>query len=351
MKKQIIRIAAVGFLTVAVTMAVGALIGSVSLYDDARAQTKSNGGYMGVSLQELDNELRESYGYRGTDGVLISDLDSGGPADEAGLRRGDIIIRINGRAMNSTSEVAQRVGGSDPGAKMKVSVWRNNREKSVQVVLAARPEFESRNRRRIVIEGDGEDGKWQWVSPDIDIDLDELENLRDHIWVMGSGRGLLGVRTQELNRDLGSYFKVPDGRGVLVTEVLAETPAEEAGMRAGDVILQVNGQNVTDTDELREELREREDDEVAIVVMREGSRYTLTAKIESHEGHGFSYRFGPRGDRHFGGHYNRYENWQSPRIEVHEFDGDMDELREELREMQRELKEMFRELHEREDDK
>ena len=345
MRKQILRLATVGVLTVVATMAIGALIGSVSLYDDAGAQSESKSGYLGVSLQSLDNELRESYGYRGTDGVLISDLEDGGPADEAGLRRGDIIIRINGRSMNSTNEVAQRVGGSDPGSKMSISVWRSGREKSVQVVLGSRPEFDDRNRRRIVIRGDGDDGEWEWIGPDMS-QLRELENLRDHVWIMGSGRGLLGVRTQDLNPELGSYFKVPDGKGVLVTEVLDDTPAQEAGMRAGDVILQVNGENVTDTSELREELRESEDEEVAIVIMREGSRYTINAEIESNGGYGYSYRFGPGGnDRHNGRHYDR----RAPRVEVHEFDGDMDEFREEMREMQRELREMRRELRERDD--
>ena len=94
------------------------------------------------------------------------------------------------------------------------------------------------------------------------------------------GRGRLGVRVENLNRDLGDYFGVADGKGALVVEVVKDTPAERAGLKAGDVITSVGEKKIYDTDDLVSALRSRDAGRVSLDVIRHGSRRTIEAELE-----------------------------------------------------------------------
>src|SRR5215470_17507036 len=93
-----------------------------------------------------------------------------------------------------------------------------------------------------------------------------MPNMRE-LEMMGSGPWL-GVETQDLDSDLGDYFSRPDGKGVLVTHVLDDTPAKKAGMRSGDVIIEVDGKSVEDTYDLRIDLRDKDAGPVKVTVLR-----------------------------------------------------------------------------------
>jgi PDZ domain-containing protein len=101
--------------------------------------------------------------------------------------------------------------------------------------------------------------------------------------MMGTGPRL-GVETQDLDSDLGGYFNRPSGKGVLVTHVLDDTPAKRAGLRSGDVIIEVGGKSVDDTEDLRDGLRDRNSGPVSVTVLRKGTRQTLTANLEERHG-------------------------------------------------------------------
>jgi len=97
-----------------------------------------------------------------------------------------------------------------------------------------------------------------------------------------STQGLwLGVKPVGLTDQLAGYFRVKDGRGVLVSEVIADSPAEKAGLKAGDVIVSLDDERVEDTMELRVTIAEHEEgDEVAVAVVRDGKEKTLRATLE-----------------------------------------------------------------------
>jgi C-terminal processing protease CtpA/Prc len=101
--------------------------------------------------------------------------------------------------------------------------------------------------------------------------------------MMGMGPRL-GVETQDLDQDLGGYFNRPTGKGILVTHVLDDTPAKRAGLRSGDVIIEVGGKAVDDTGDLRDALRDRDSGPVSLTVLRKGSRQTVTATLEERHG-------------------------------------------------------------------
>lgn len=326
--------------------------------NDAWAQTRSPGGYLGVTLQDMNDSLRDSYGYRGSGGVLVSGVAGGGPASEAGIQQGDILLRFKGRSIESTDDLAERVRQSEPGETVTITAWRSGRERSFKVELGSR---EGGGRlggepRRIIIDDD--DHRIE-IDPE---DLEHLEGMKDFTWVQPhmehwddiaddirvqiTRRARLGVRTQDLNDQLGEYFGVPDGSGVLVTEVIEDTPAERAGIRAGDIITEVDGKRIEDSSKLREELADKGEGEVRIGILRKGSPYSLTAELEKpREPRAYSFRGHPRVQGH------RYY-WQDDE-RPHGKDwgsGDMEKLREELREMQRELSKMRRELRDMDTD-
>jgi C-terminal processing protease CtpA/Prc len=117
---------------------------------------------------------------------------------------------------------------------------------------------------------------------DMDTDLPHVMDLDMSGMMRWMGRGRLGVRVEPLNPDLAGYFNVPDGKGVLVVEVMKDTPAEKAGVKAGDVITRVGDHPVVDAEDLARELG-NEAGKVSLAVVRKGARRTIEAEIEKQE--------------------------------------------------------------------
>jgi len=142
------------------------------------------------------------------------------------------------------------------------------------------------------------------------------------------------VRIEDLNADLAPYFSVPDGKGALIVEVLKDTPAEKAGLKAGDIIKQVDDRKISDTDELSQALRDADRDTVSITVTRKGVKRTVKAELEEPR----SMRIGSSHD------YMVLRPRANTRVIVpRRDDGSSDELKE-LREEVRQLREKVNRL-------
>jgi C-terminal processing protease CtpA/Prc len=314
----------------------------------AAAAQSSGGGYMGVQLQDLDQELRDSYGYRGPGGVLIADVADGSPADRGGLQRGDILIRFEGNTMDSSEELSGAVRRCRPGDRVALSVWRGGREVPLRVELGGRED--ATVERRIVRVYEDEDApeapappkapkapkapkhmELRWHDGEsgepIVIPMPDADEIRRQIEAVTTSRPRLGVELQDLDEELGEYFERPDGRGVLVTRVLKDTPAARAGMKAGDVINELDGESVDDAAELRGALAEHDAGAARITVLRRGQRQTLTAQLEESAA--------PQAWRGGG----------APRVMVRRYGPESrPELEKEMQELRREMDELRREL-------
>src|SRR5205823_1597756 len=98
------------------------------------------GAYLGVTLQDLNDDLRESYGYRG-EGVVVTRVDQGGPAARAGLREGDVIVRFHDHGVRSASDLAAQVRHEDAGDRVTIDVWREGQMRTFHgVELGTRQE-------------------------------------------------------------------------------------------------------------------------------------------------------------------------------------------------------------------
>ena len=144
-------------------------------------------------------------------------------------------------------------------------------------------------------------------------------------------RPRLGVEIRDLNPDLGSYFDVPDGKGVLVTRVHQDTPGARAGLKAGDVILEVDGKKVEDEAELRHRLARHEKGAAGITVMRKSQRQTLTAQLGE--------RSDPMASRQWR-EFRRQIRLPDRRPEMQRYERELRDLRLEMDKLRREMHEL-----------
>ena len=251
--------------------------------------------WLGVALQELTPSLRDAMDLdRDVDGLLIAGVMDGGPADKAGLEEEDVILSLNGREVDSVKEATELVRNLKPGSRLSISVMRDGRQRQFSATLAEREERADSEWLRDLerqpgpgaptpppyLPGDGDD----------DVVIVDPDNLR------GEPRGYLGVSTIEVGSQLGEYFGLKDEGGVLVTEVSEDSPAEKAGLKAGDVILSVSDSEVDSPRDLMRLVRAHDpEDKVDIVIQRKGQVMTLPATLGESKDFGM---FAPRGRGH-----------------------------------------------------
>jgi serine protease Do len=167
-------------------------------------------GWLGVSIQPLTDDLADSFGLDDDTGVLIADVHADGPSVKAGLKPGDVVTRIGGKPLTSTSELMNAVADADPGRALEVEVIRDGKPRTVKVTLGERPAAPQ------LAAGAG--------GPDLS--------------------GELGLAIQPLTPETAERFGLSADRGVLVANVMPGSAAAEAGLRPGDVILKVGTRSV-----------------------------------------------------------------------------------------------------------
>lgn len=280
--------------------------------------------WLGVAMQPMSAELREGLDLH-EDGVLVNQVVAGSPADKAGLAKGDLIVKFGGDPVAGAEALADAVAHQAEGDKVAVEVVRKGEHKVFTVTLSARPEGAAapdssadgaapapgRHKQvRIIVDGqdvrpedlhhfaDPSPGQHREIRIETDGHSVRPEDLRDlvdprlleriPVEDLGDGRGVrllrladrarLGVRIEPLTPDLAAALGAPAGGGVLVLDVTKDTPAARAGLKAGDVITEVNGQGVKDAGELRKSLR-GVDGKAKLTVVRKGTRSAVEADL------------------------------------------------------------------------
>jgi serine protease Do len=180
-------------------------------------------GMIGVTIQPVTSDIASSLGLSQVRGALVNSVQSGSPADKAGIRRGDVITSVNGAAVKDSNDLRNNVGQMAPGSTAKLTVVRDGKEQTFDVTLAERQATGSEAE-----EGNG-----------------------------GSGRsGTFGMSVEPLTRDRAQALGMPMESGVVVAEVQAGGRAADAGLRPGDVITEVDRKPVNSPDALRAALKD-----------------------------------------------------------------------------------------------
>lgn len=271
-----------------------------------------HGPFLGVKMQELSEALSDGLDTKVKKGVLVTEVIEGSPAERAGLEDGDIIVEFDGNKVNSPDELQSLVGEADDGDEVKIKVVRGKKSKTLKVTL-----------------GDWEDHPTFGFLRDFDFEAPHVESFSHYANLLRPRR--LGVHVSELNGDLAPYFGVKAGEGLLVLEVSDESTAEEAGVKAGDVIVKVEGEDIRSTGDIHEQISELDaGDEVNITVVRK--KKTMELKTEMKEGGRYWFQSGR-------GRAPRARAFSLPHIEIDEdIRKELDELRKEIEELKKELK-------------
>jgi C-terminal processing protease CtpA/Prc len=271
------------------------VIEEIDAEDDVSVwQSDDNGGaWLGVYLQDLTSDLRDAFGLpEGLEGALIADVVRSGPARKAGIREGFVVVRYDDNPVRSADDLVELVRTSEPGDRAELVLNRKGHEVVRRVTLGKKPQ------ERVVVRGqphierfyrDDDDHDIHIEIPDFEIDIPEihLEDL-EH----------LGEELRMLGLDDGAYLGVgieDDDEGVLVTEVYDDTPADDYGIEEGDLIFEVDGDEVEDAGDLVDVIRLREPgDTVVLYIERDGDPMKVKVELGENESRGALKMIAPR---------------------------------------------------------
>lgn len=227
-----------------------------AVVDDLRRFGEVKRGWLGVRIQTVTDEIADSLGLDRARGALVASVQEGGPAAEAGVQPGDVILSWNGQDILEMRNLPTAVAGTEIGATVPAVVWRDGKRQTVQVTVQELEE-------EAVSEFAGEQGPGEAPqAPEA-----------------GSEVPALGLSVQPLDDQARAQFQVPDDiqRGVVVTDLDADSDAGQKGIRPGDVIAEVNQQQVTSAEEIRTQIQSARDagrKSVLLMVQNEaGSRF------------------------------------------------------------------------------
>jgi C-terminal processing protease CtpA/Prc len=267
-------------------------------------------GWLGVHIQNITPGLVEALDLDSEEGVLIDDVVDDSPAEEAGLMKGDVILRYDGSTVNDVKELTEMVRKTEPGTGIEIVINRKGRELTVLAEI-----------------GETEHGDFDAKSFALDLPFGILEgfNMPKESFkfeFQGSSKPRFGVGIQELDGQLAEFFEVSDEEGILVTEVYEDSPAEEAGVMAGDVIIKFDGKEIGETGELISAVQSADAGKTVMVeIVRKGRPMTLEAVLPDIE-----------------------KEDKASRYYIQAMDEDKKELQKELDELKKELEKLKMEL-------
>jgi serine protease Do len=194
-------------------------------------------GWLGVAVQELTESLARGLGLPEVRGIIVADIMPSGPAERAGLRRGDVITAVDGKPVDDPGHFRNLIAQTTPGSTVRLSVLREGRPQTLEVAIAEAPE---RPVPAAAVPGP-------------------------------SRRESLGMSVGDLTPDLARALgPSAPGHGALVTGIVPGGIAEDSGLRAGDVILEVNGRPVRLARDFGRALEEARGKDVVVTVNRGG---------------------------------------------------------------------------------
>jgi serine protease Do len=188
-----------------------------TILPDLKAKGKVTRGWLGVSVQDISEEIAKNMKLKDRSGALISDVFKGDPADKAGLKAGDIVTEINGKPIKDMHELLLMIAGFRIGEAIKVKIIREGQEKIIPITIAERTE------------------------------KSELASARQ------SGEAF-GMAVQEITPEIAQHLGLSIKKGIIVVDVQEGSVAEEVGIQPQDIILQVNKVKITTLKEYQKEI-------------------------------------------------------------------------------------------------
>jgi len=200
-------------------------------------------GWLGVMIQTITPELKDKLDLKNEKGALVADVTSGGPADKAGIKRGDVIVTFDGKEIKEMKDLPYIVGSTPVGKEVTVEVIRKGRIERIEVKIG------------------------------------ELEGEKEAQVEVAEGPKL-GLTVHELTPELARGYGLTEMSGLVVVDVEGNSPASEAGIRPGDLIVEIDQVPVRDLDRFNKIISGyRDGDTVLFLVKRRGTTLYLTLKV------------------------------------------------------------------------
>lgn len=205
-------------------------------------------GWLGVMIQTITPDLQNKFGLKDVKGALVGSVTEDGPAEKAGLEAGDVIVSFDGKDINEMGELPLIVASTPVGKSAKVEIIRKGEKKT------------------------------------LDIKVGELKDDEEASQTTGGGSAngtALGFKAGEITAERAKQLKVPEKSGVIILQVDDGSPAEEAGLQAGDIVMEVDREKITDLTQFNKKIRGyKAGDTIMFLIKRSGSSLFLTLKVE-----------------------------------------------------------------------
>ena len=201
-------------------------------------------GWLGVMIQQITPQLKERLGLSTDKGALVSQVTQGGPADKAGLKRGDVIVSFDGHAINEMNDLPFVVAKTEVGKKVPVVVVRKGEKKTLQVTVG------------------------------------QMKEEKEEETPVETKPSSLGLSLESVTPEIAGRYGLSESTGVLITRVESGSPAEEAGLRAGDVIMEVDQVEVKGVQEFQKKMAAYPKGQSALfLINRKGNTLYVTVPI------------------------------------------------------------------------
>lgn len=189
-------------------------------------------GYIGVSMQQIDENLAASFKLSGTEGALAAEVVKGSPAEKAGLKQGDIIIAYDGNKIENISAFRNNISMLPPGSQVKLTIIRDGKEQTLDVTISSYPESSKAAAKEI--------------------------------------SSKLGFTVEELTPDLSSRLGYGDDKGVVVTKIVPGSLVELSGVKPGALIISVDRKEVTTIAEFDDAMKEAYPNKRVLLLVKQG---------------------------------------------------------------------------------
>jgi serine protease Do len=238
--------------------------------------------YLGIGVAEIDAERAKALNLKEVRGVEVKSVDTDSPAAKAGLKESDVVLEYNGQRIEGTAQFIRLVRETPVDRQVNLQVWRSGGTQTVNATIGHRKEhFLLRS------DDDGDSALTVEIPPMPPMPpmpamppMPEMGTLSDVLRGHELRSGMLGIECEPLGSQLASFFGVKEG--VLVRSVSKDSAAEKAGMRAGDVVVKVDGEAVSSTHEITSLVRAaRNKHTFPLVVVRDKKEVTLSVTTES----------------------------------------------------------------------
>lgn len=218
-----------------------------SVISQLRDSGKVTRGYLGIRFQPLTSDLAKSFGLKSEKGVLVASVEKDSPAENAGLKSGDVISEYDGKLINDGSELPRFVAATPVDKKVKIEIFRDGEKKNIYLVVGKMNDKDSRSANDGSVENDK-----------------------------------IGITVEEIRKEIADRLGLRESKGLVVTEIKPGSSAEDVGIVAGSIVIEVNGRRLESVKEYNDLITSIKKGDVVRLLLRrpDGTAHYVALKVD-----------------------------------------------------------------------